>query len=230
MEGPRGPGCTDGSYFLGANIRRGTLFLSFTALLVLMTCGVASAATCEINGGASYTNNRLVSVHYTNADSYDLYRIANWAPMSSSMEWYAAGSSDYVDWELSDLRGERTVYIEFANDPPGYPVTCQDSIILDTVAPRISTYPVTVKRGRVCYLSVWMSDTYSPKCRDTVRITTKSGSVKKKFVDTFKRTSRYWYWRYRCTLPRGQYRIKISCVDLAGNVSPERTGAWLRVR
>jgi hypothetical protein len=51
----------------GADMRRALLFLAFLAFvvgMVFMTCGVASAATCEINGGAKYTNNPVVRVHY----------------------------------------------------------------------------------------------------------------------------------------------------------------------
>jgi hypothetical protein len=75
-----------------------------------------------------------------------------------------------------------------------------------------------------------MGDVTSPKCRDTVWITTRGGTVKSKFVDDWRAVDRWWYWHYYCKLPVGDYRIRVSCVDMAGNVADYHVGAWLKVR
>ena len=212
-------------------IRRAVLFMALATAVVLLVSGVASAATCEINGGAKYTNSTSVAVSYSPGVFDEVFQISNDDNFAWLDDWQPVDIRPYVNWTLSGWMGKRTVYMEFASDPDNmFPSHCQDSIILDQSAPSISALSVTVKRGRVCYLPIIMLDTTSPRCQDTVRITTRSGVVKKKFVDIFQRTGRWWYWRYRCNLPVGNYRIKVSCVDLAGNVADYRTGAWLRVR
>ena len=147
-------------------IRRAVLFMALATAVVLLVSGAASAATCEINGGAKYTNDPVVSVHYDAGYGNDVFRISNSSYFGSSDEWYAVDSYSYVNWKLDGWSGKQTVYMEFASDPDSvFTSTCQDSIILDQDAPGIFTMPVTVKRGHVCYLPVQMSDVTSQVSR-----------------------------------------------------------------
>jgi len=207
------------------------LFVVCVLAGVLASCGVATAASCEINGGAKYTNDPVVRVSYSPGWADKVFRISSSSWFGYSDEWYEIPVWDRsVDFEFLSYSGDHTVYMQFASSPDSvFKTTCSDSIILDVDPPYVDSYSVKVKRGKVCYLPVWMGDNYSKKCQDTVRITTKRGVVKKKFVDIYQKTGRFWYWRYRCKLPVGTYRIKVSARDLAGNVSKERTGGWLKV-
>jgi hypothetical protein len=212
-------------------MRRTVLFLVFVAGMVLMTCGVAGAATCQINGGAAYTNDPVVSVHYVPGVDDLLFRISNYSSFASSSVWQPIQSPGYADWALVDFAasGKKTVYMQFASDstsdPTSDPTACQDSIILDRNAPRSITARVRVRRGHVCYLPMLMRDATSPKCKAKLWIT-RRGVTKKTFASTYRATNHWWRWRYRCKLPRGTYHINVRCRDLAGNVSARR---WARL-
>ena len=217
-------------------MRRVFLFLAIAAGVVLLAGGVAKAATCEINGGAKWTNNSLVSVTYDPGGNTE-YRISNtnlfWDSMSSA--WLPVSGSLTTTWDISGgydgYDCTYTVYMEFRSSPSDTPHDqCEASILLDTEPPYVTAYPVTVRRGHVCRLAFWATDRWSPKCRVTLWITDKRGRTKKKFVDDFQKvTMDTRSWRYRCTLKRGTYHINVSCEDLAGNVSPHGHSARLHV-
>jgi hypothetical protein len=217
-------------------MRRTVLFIVIAAILVLMTCGVASAATCVINGGAAYTNNPVVNVSYVPGVTDLVYRISNRTSFSDA-KWSPIQSPGTVSgWSLLDFTrsGKKTVYMQFATDPTADPSTdptaCQDSIILDRNAPRIYAARVSVRRGHVCALPFLMRDGTSPRCKAKVTITTRGGTVKWSHTGSYMATNRWWQYRYTCKLRKGTYLIKVTCWDLAKNVAGVRQGATLTVR
>jgi len=218
-------------------MRRTVLFLVIVTGLVLTTCGVASAATCLINGGAAYTNDPVVKVTYVPGVSDLVYRIANTSSIWRA-RWRPIQTPHVVSqWTLIDFTksGTKTVYMQFAADPSRDPTSdwtaCQDSIILDRNAPRIYAARVSVRRYHVCDLPILMKDLTSPKCRAKVWITTKAGVLKwGPRYGAYQATDQWWKWRYYCRLPRGTYLIKVRCWDLAKNPASVHQGATLTVR
>ena len=223
----------------GAEMRRVLLFLAFIVGMVFVTCGVASAATCAIDDGAKYTDVQYVMVSYTPGPFSTEYRISNksFFPTTASTVWLPVTSSRRFFWSLSMgydgvYDGTSSVYMEFRDSPSDTSYdSCHASIVMDTHNPMIWAYPVTVERGHVCRLKFRSFDATSPKCKATLRIKTKSGATKKKFVDNFQKVSLSpRWWLYRCRLRKGTYRITVSCEDLAGNINAQGRGAWLHVK
>lgn len=100
----------------------------------------------------------------------------------------------------------------------------------DTVGPVCRATSVTVARGRTCSLRYYVGDAMAPRATTELRITTLSGSVKKKFSWGL-RTDNVWRSQaWRCTLPRGTYRILVSGRDTAGNTASHVGSATLRVK
>src|SRR5665647_2032997 len=95
-RGHEEPARANGAY-LGAKMRRAWLFLAFVAGMVFMTCGVASAATCEINGGAKYTNSTSVHVSYSPGVFDKVFQISNDDIFAWLDDWQPVDIRPYVN-------------------------------------------------------------------------------------------------------------------------------------
>ncbi len=101
----------------------------------------------------------------------------------------------------------------------------------DTVGPRCAAKNVRVKRGRTCRLYLRVSDALSARVTKRLVIQTKSGKIKMRWSTGYRENYNGWrYVKYRCRLPKGNYRIVVTGKDLAGNKASVVGKARLRVR
>ena len=82
-------------------LRRFGLFLTLVSVVGLTVCGVASAATCSVNGGASFTKVPEVTVSFA-APGAAQYSISN-SPIDGWSPWTDIGAANGVAWTLSRL-------------------------------------------------------------------------------------------------------------------------------
>lgn len=144
-------------------MRRVVLFLACVLGVLMVTGGVASAASCTINDGDSYTNSRSLSVSYF-AWGNTQYRISDSSFFGwPDATWYAMGSFSQTSYTLSSSsEGSRTVYMQFRNGGTDlYPDNCSDSIILDTSPPITSPGYVSSSPGKSASISFSASDRWS---------------------------------------------------------------------
>lgn len=100
----------------------------------------------------------------------------------------------------------------------------------DTVGPRCAAKNVTVKRGRTCKLYLRVHDALSAKVTRRLVIQTKSGKIKMRWSSGYGESYNGWRSvKYRCRLPKGNYRIVVTGQDLAGNKASVVGKATLRV-
>ncbi len=101
----------------------------------------------------------------------------------------------------------------------------------DTVGPRCAAKNVTVKRGRRCRLYLKVHDALSATVTKRLVIQTKSGRIKMRWSTGYRENYNGWrYVKYRCRLPKGNYRIVVTGKDLAGNKASVVGKATLTVR
>lgn len=95
--------------------------------------------TIVINGGATYTRSRNVTLALDAEDAVEMC-FSNNNPTWSAWEPYATTKS----WSLSSGDGQKTVYVKFKNAGGVESDTCSDTIILDTIA---STGSISINNG-----------------------------------------------------------------------------------
>jgi hypothetical protein len=103
---------------------------------------------------------------------------------------------------------------------------------VDTTAPTTRAFPASVRKGAKVDLGYQVNDAIPGCSRAKVTLKFfKSGALKKaiklpgRIVCNVRRTL-----RWRCTLPRGSYTLKVYATDLAGNVQSQVGRAKLKVR
>ena len=123
-------------------------------------------------------------------------------------------------------------YSSTDNDGDVEPVqSCQ--VKIDTLGPACGARSVSVKSGHTCVIWYAVRDKLSPQVTSILEITTKSGVVKKRWTRGYYpnlSAGYYWTQKYRCTLPKGTYLIRVDGKDLAGNPQSVVGKAYLRVR
>jgi hypothetical protein len=101
----------------------------------------------------------------------------------------------------------------------------------DTIGPVCSAKNATVVRGKTVTIIFQVHDAESDQVTMKVAITTKSGAVKKSWSRGYgENYSGWWGVKYKCTLPRGTYRIVVTGKDLAGNSASRVGRATLTVK
>jgi hypothetical protein len=107
------------------------------------------------------------------------------------------------------------------------------TVRIDTEGPVTTARDATVRRGAAVTLRYDVDDALSSLVTSTVTVTTSSGKVAAVWSWDY-RTSppqgSWWTKRFRCTLPRGTYTVKVTGADLAGNAQSVAGTATLRVR
>ena len=129
--------------------------------------------------------------------------------------------------------GTHTIrYSSTDNDGNAEPAqTCQ--VKIDTLGPVCSSRSVSVKRNHTCTLWFNVADTLSPTVTQSLVITKKSGSVKRHWSWGYDKVLAKGYWwtvKYKCTLAKGTYLIRVYGKDLAGNAQSVVGKAYLHVK
>jgi hypothetical protein len=109
--------------------------------------------------------------------------------------------------------------------------TCQ--VKIDTLGPVCSARSVSVKRNHTCTLWFNVADKLSPTVTQSLVITKKSGSVKRHWSWGYGKVLAKGYWwtvKYKCTLAKGTYLIRVYGKDLAGNAQSVVGKAYLHVK
>lgn len=146
----------------GTTLQRGVLLFGLVIALVLVMCGVARAATGEINDGDDYTNSRYVVVSFYHGFNSE-FRIGDSSYFSTYDPWYALGYADEVAWDLGSGDGTKDVYMQFRDGPEDtYFDKCDDSIKLDTYAPSTTARDdATSDPSKTVNVTLSASDSYS---------------------------------------------------------------------
>jgi len=101
----------------------------------------------------------------------------------------------------------------------------------DNVGPQCYAKNVTVKHGKVCKIYFKVYDAQGPEVTTVVKITTRSGAVKKKWSWGYDTNSATWYYtKYPCRLAKGTYKIVVTGKDSAGNPQSRIGRATLTVK
>jgi hypothetical protein len=104
------------------------------------------AGSVTVNEGAAYTNRRLVTLDIpaTDPDGVSLVRISNSPTIPGQTLPYA----ERLTWDVADPAyggtagdGKKTVYVQWADTAGNWSVVKSDSIVLETVRPRITLAP-----------------------------------------------------------------------------------------
>jgi hypothetical protein len=104
---------------------------------------------------------------------------------------------------------------------------------IDTLGPVGYARSVGVKRNHTCTLWFVLRDNISSQVTSVLVITSRSGVVKKRWswgYDTVPRQGVWWTHKYKCTLAKGIYLIRVYGKDLALNMQSVVGKAYLRVK
>jgi len=104
---------------------------------------------------------------------------------------------------------------------------------IDTLAPVTSARGATVRRGALVSLRYLVKDALSPQVTSRLTLTSKAGTVVKDWSWGYRTPpagASLWTKRFRCTLPKGTYKIAVAGADLAGNTQSAGGSATVRVR
>lgn len=107
--------------------------------ITLVDPTVPPTGTIVINGGATYTNSRNVTLTLDAEDAATMC-FSNNNPTWSAWEAYATTKS----WSLSSGDGQKTVYVKFKDASGVESDTYSDTIVLDTTAP---TGSISINKG-----------------------------------------------------------------------------------
>lgn len=135
----------------------------------------------------------------------------------------AGGYAPYVDAAKPVVAANGTTEIwYYSTDRAGNAETpAKVTVRIDTTPPRtVALAGTTVRRGNVVTLRMRVNDTVSPQARVTVRIY-RGSSLRKTLALGLRGTGSEIAYRYRCTLPKGEYVWKVYATDLAGNTQSQ---------
>ena len=142
-----------------------------------------------------------------------------------------ASTASYPDKFSYLVKQSGTYYLDvFAySGSGGYTVTY--SVGVDRVGPVCAAKDVIVRRGRTCRVYFKVYDAVSAKVTTVVKITTRSGVVKKRWSWGYGLSvPTWWYTKYTCRLAKGRYLIVVTGRDLSGNAQSRIGRATLTVR
>ncbi len=217
-------------------MRRLVLFLACVMSLLPVTCGVASAATCQIDGGAKWTNDPTVVVSYDPGTNTE-FRMNLSGTFDPSSKWQAVTPRHRILCYVGGHgNGRERISMQFRKGPDASTYDlCEASILVDTVGPRGAAASATVKSGRLCKISFKLTDGVvgsvdrAPVCA-TITISTRWGRVVMADTPgTWVKSAVWCSWRFRCRLRPAKYLIAVWGVDEAGNQAESIGYAFLRV-
>ena len=217
----------DGSVILGVKLVDDT-FQEY--MLDIKTYYEQEPPVCSaiINGGATYTKVKIVSLEITASDNV-------FSPSELEMCVHESGKtcggwipfSEIHNIQLSDPDGEKTVVVRI-KDPAGNTSSCQDSIILDTTPPMggiISAVRSDVKTVTVSWSG--FTDSLSGISRYILVYDTSSPPAScKEGTLLFEGTQTSFI--HENVIPGYTYYYRVCAVDMAGNVS-DGVSAYINV-
>ena len=192
---------------------------------------VAFSSPMEVTGGGTY----VVAVSLTApGDDYPIAvehavpGYSSTATASPGQSFVSSSGSSWIDTTLWDSTANVCLK---AYTTSATPAPTPTPTTVDTVGPRCAAKNVRVKRGRMCRLYLKVSDALSARVTKRLVIQTKSGKIKMRWSTGYRENYSGWrYVKYRCRLPKGNYRIVVTGKDLAGNKASVVGKATLRVR
>jgi hypothetical protein len=201
--------------------------LTLTATIPDSTPPVTTAAGCDVSW-----HRKPVTVHFGATDN----------PGGSGVAYTEYSTNDGNDWTQGDSLtvqapanhsgdGAHTILYKSVDNDLNWETATSCAVKIDTRGPACAAGSVTVRHSKTCRLSFKVHDALSPKVTRVITIATRSGTVKKRWSWSYGNNTTSWRsFSYRCTLPRGSYRIVVSGKDLAGNAQSVLGRAWLHVR
>jgi hypothetical protein len=223
---------------------RRAMFLAVASSAVLLSAtATAAAVTCVIENGARTTTSQIVEVDWdlgpnTNDTEY-AYRVDSQTPPPPDLQedWNHVFDVNHFDLvDLGDVLGVHTVYYWFREDESDTTYdTCSDSIELVEYQPPVDkTKPVarvsnaTARHGAFVVVEYSASDKQSGLA--SIRVKVKGTKLVSSSTYPYDQApvSCQARWRFRCTMPRGTYRLDMVVKDQAGNTG--RNHAVLTVR
>ena len=154
-----------------------------------------------------------------------MHEIGHWLVL---LDQYMDGDSGKVMYGFGDADQQKRALA--AGDLAGITWIYRDQPI-DTVGPVCDARNATVRRGAAVQIYFRVHDALSSQVTTELVISNRSGIVEKSWSWGYGESSNGWrFVRYRCTLPWGSYRIRVSGRDLAGNSAGKVGKATLTVQ
>jgi hypothetical protein len=226
-------------------MRRVVLFLACVLGVVLMTGGVASASSCEINSGDALTNDPNLKVSYQataylsiekntefryDSKALGILSSVAWQPVPPD-ETSGLGNWHSFVWNITPTDGEHTIYMEFRTSKDDLWIDkCSASIVYDGTGPRGYVSSTTVRRGKVCTVRFSLTDSFGASVASSISVSKLTGRIMKTAPVFIVANGSWQTWRFRCRLAKGRYRIAVGGEDAAGNTASSVAHAILRVR
>ncbi len=217
-----------GTYYLDAFAQAGSGSYSVAWSVTSSAPSDTSPPVTTVTSSASGWSNRPVTLTFSASDpgsgvDHTSYRIDSGTELrgtSATVPAPAGGGND----------GVHTVTY-YSVDRAGNTENAKTTQVgIDTVGPVCAVKNATVKRGKVCKLVFTSDDALSDQTSIEMVVATAGGTVLKRFSWGYDTAGQWWSTKFRCTLPRGSYRIAIGGQDLAGNDASQVGVARLTVR
>lgn len=176
-------------------------------------CGLTFTATDTGGSGVALTQIKLDSGAWTTWTSGTTYTLP--APADHSNDGWHTISYRSLD-NVGNVESTRTAELG-----------------IDTLGPVGYARSVGVKRNHTCTLWFVLRDNLSSQVASMLVITSRSGVVKRRWswgYDTVPRQGYWWTHKFKCTLPRGTYIIRVYGKDQALNDQSVVGKAYLRVK
>ena len=204
--------------------KAGNVEAANTATVDIDTTAPSTTSTTSPGPTATGWNRTPVTVSLASSDTlsgvgqvrYSLAGVSTWTPYSAPFQVTAQGVSTY-QYGAVDAVGNVEAPKTF-------------SVQIDSQAPRTTAYAAKAKHRKSVALAYCVTDP-SPGCGQatvTLKIF-KGNKLKKSLVAGSCTTNVKASYRWRCSLPKGSYTIKVYATDAAGNVQAKVGKAKLKI-
>ena len=217
-----------GTYYLDAFAQTGAGSYSVTWSVTSAPPPDSTPPVTSVSSSASGWSNRHVTLTFSASDAGSGVDYTTWRIDSGAQQRGPSVTIPALQGGAND--GVHTVTY-YSVDRAGNAESAKTvQVGIDTVGPTCAARNATVKRGKVCTLVFTSDDALSDQTTIDLVITTGGGKVVKRFSWGYDVAGQWWSTKFRCTLPRGTYRILVSGQDLAGNDASVVGDGRLKVR